>query len=55
MWCATNPLFDFHLSPVADLPAAFSSVHLRPTGSGERGVLGVGSIPVAILPSCQDM
>ena len=25
-----------------------------PTGSEEKGVLGVGSIPVAILPSCQD-
>ena len=30
-------------------------VPLLPTGSEERGVLGVGSIPVAILPSCQDM
>ena len=29
--------------------------YLLPTGSEERGVLGVGSIPVAILPSCQDM
>ena len=28
-------------------------VHLLPTGSEERGVLGVGSIPVAIPPSCQ--
>ena len=28
---------------------------LLPTGSEERGVLGVGSIPVAILPSCQNM
>ena len=27
---------------------------LLPTGNKERGVLGVGSIPVAILPSCQD-
>ena len=26
---------------------------LLPTGSEEREVLGVGSIPVAILPSCQ--
>ena len=25
------------------------------TGSEEREVLGVGSIPVAILPSCQNM
>ena len=25
------------------------------TGSEERGVLGVGSFPVAILPSCQDV
>ena len=26
--------------------------NLLPTGSEERGVLGFGSIPVAILPSC---
>ena len=30
-------------------------LYLLPTRSEERGVLGVGSIPVAILPSCQDM
>ena len=28
---------------------------LLTNGSEEREVLGVGSIPVAILPSCQDM
>ena len=28
---------------------------LLPIGSEERGVLGVGSIPVAILPSCQNV
>ena len=28
---------------------------LLPTESKERGVLGFGSIPVAILPSCQYM
>ena len=28
---------------------------LLPTESEEREVLGVGSIPVAILPCCQDM
>ena len=28
---------------------------LLPTGSEEGEVLGVGSIPVAILPSCQNM
>ena len=28
---------------------------LLPTGSKEREVLGIGNIPVAILPSCQDM
>ena len=28
---------------------------LLPTGSKKRGVLGMGSIPIAILPSCQDM
>ena len=29
------------------------SVGLLPTGSEEREVLEVGSIPAAILPSCQ--
>ena len=28
---------------------------LLPIGSEERGALEVGSIPVVILPSCQDM
>ena len=28
---------------------------ILPTGSEERGVLGVGSIPVAILLSCQNV
>ena len=28
---------------------------LPPTGSEQRGVLGLGSIPVVILPSCQYM
>ena len=28
---------------------------LSTTGSEERELLGVGSIPVEILPSCQDM
>ena len=28
---------------------------LLPTRSEEREVLGIGSIPVAILPSCQDV
>ena len=28
---------------------------LQPTGSEERGELWVGSVPDAILPSCQDM
>ena len=32
-----------------------NSMHLLPIESAEKGVLGVGSIPVAILPSCQDM
>ena len=30
-------------------------IYLLPTGSEERDVLGVGSIPVAILPSGQDI
>ena len=33
----------------------FCNVDLLPTGSEEREVLGFGSIPVAKLPSCQDM
>ena len=28
---------------------------LLPPRSEERGVFGMGTIPVAILPSCQDM
>ena len=28
---------------------------LLPTGSEEKGVLGVGSIPFEILPFCQDV
>ena len=28
---------------------------LLPTRSEEKGVLGIGSVPVAILPSCQDI
>ena len=31
------------------------SICLLPTGSEERGVLWVESIPLAILPSCQDV
>ena len=31
-------------------------VHIKlPTGSEERGVLAVGNVPVAILPSCQNI
>ena len=30
-------------------------LRLLPTGSKEKGVLGVESIPLGILPSCQDM
>ena len=39
------------------LPFKFHSSYLflLPTGSEERGVLGVGIIPVAILPSCHNM
>ena len=32
-----------------------SAASILPTGSEEREVLGLGSIPVAILPSCQNM
>ena len=31
------------------------SINLLPTGSEEREVLVIGSIPVAILPSCHYM
>ena len=31
------------------------SMSLLPTGSEEREVFGVGSIPVAILPAAQNM
>ena len=33
----------------------WSYLILLPTVSEERGVLGVGSIPVAILPSCEEV
>ena len=35
--------------------SGMAHLYLLPTGSEERGVLGVGSIPVAILPSCQNV
>ena len=41
-------------TPLSSLPVG-SNIILLPTGSEEREVLGVGSFPVAILPSCQDM
>ena len=37
------------------LPLINVAEHLLPTGSEEREVLGAGSIPVAILLSCQNM
>ena len=36
-------------------PILLSLIVLLPTRSEGRGVFGVGSIPVAILPSSQDM
>ena len=30
-------------------------LYLLPTRSEEKGVLGVGSIPITILPSCHDI
>ena len=32
-----------------------NTLYLLPPRSEERGVLGMGTISVAILPSCQDM
>ena len=31
------------------------NINLLPIGSEKRGVLGIGSIPVAMMPSCQEM
>ena len=52
--------FKLHYLPYNDIPytAQSSFVHclnLPSNGIEERGVLGVGSIPVAITLSCQDM
>ena len=59
--CMGIDLYPNHL-PTASVPTPWPySQELRvlrlllPTGSEEREVLGVGNIPVAILPSCQDM
>ena len=38
-----------------ELEKVLRYLNLLPTGSEEREVLGVGSIPVAILPPCQYM
>ena len=40
---------------VFNVQAYVFSCNLLPTGSEKRGVLGVGNIPVAILPSCHNM
>ena len=41
---------------ITQVTVAQVSLHvLLPYGSEERGVLGLGSIPVAIFPSSQDM
>ena len=44
-WCITA------IRPAFQVSITF---HLLPIGNVERGVLVVGSIPVAILPSCLD-
>ena len=43
------------ITRVFSQPRSVINLYLLPTGSEEREVLGVGSIPVAILPSCQDI
>ena len=56
-WIDGKPAFgDFPCSPFW-WPSwkLLATIRLLLTGSEEREVLGVGSIPVAILPSCQDM
>ena len=40
---------------MCDFPTQCNAIDLLPTGSEEREVLGVGSIPVAILTSSQDV
>ena len=53
----SNPNTSLSSLPVGSKGIGYigSHVHLLPTGSKERGVLGVGSIPAAILSSCQHM
>ena len=43
------------ITRVFSQPRSVIKLYILPTGSKEREVLGVGSIPVAILPSCQDI
>ena len=43
------------LTHVNEVEVGIGLQYLLPTGSEERGVLAVGSIPNAILPSCQDV
>ena len=45
----------FYITPVSYPLICTKLADLLSTGSEEREVLGVGSILVAILPSCQDM
>ena len=62
--CIDYPYSYTHLKVVNDTPYMLAGhhieghwylVHLLPTVSEEREVLGVGSIPATILPYCQDM
>ena len=46
--CPSSYLRSFHI-------LCWSSIELIPTASEKRGVVEVGSIHVAILPSCQDL
>ena len=49
-----RPLQDIYLlNPIGGLDVVVH--YVLPIGSEEREVLGFGSIPAAILPSCQDM
>ena len=44
---------DFHFHIDLENIYQYDYYDLLPTGSEERGILEVGSVPVAMLPTCQ--
>ena len=57
VWCRTYNLSIFYGRPFVGEGEVYFVLFLllTTTGREERGVLEVGGIPVAILPSCQYM